>query len=130
MYETEERNESLSEKISYYILLGITFLIPIFFVPVTFISTQFGTSLLFAFGVILSLVIYILGGLTKGSVSLPNPAKYVIGFIAVVPIIYFLAGIANGFSRMSIFGYTFDIATVGFIILAFFYLLLVSLLFR
>jgi len=36
-----------------------------------------------------------------------------------------LDGIANGFIRMTFFGYTFDIATVGFIVLGFAYLFLV-----
>jgi hypothetical protein len=36
------------EKISFAILFVFSFLVPIFFVPVSFISTQFGTSLLFA----------------------------------------------------------------------------------
>src|SRR3989344_3446372 len=58
------------------------------------------------------------------------PAKYIIGFLTVVPIAYALAGIANGFSRMSFLGYTFDISTAGFIMLSFGYLFLVSLLFR
>ena len=124
------RAESFLDRISFWILLGVTFLIPVFFVPVTFISTQFGTSLLFAFGVILAVLIYIISGLTRGSLSLPKPAKYVVLFIVIVPIVYILAGIANGFSRMSFFGYTFDISTVGFVILAFAYLFLVSLLFR
>ena len=121
---------SFFDKISFIILLGITFLAPLFFVPVAFISTQFGTSLLFAFGVITVIIIYIISSLASSSIDLPKPAKYVIGFTAIVPVVYILAGIANGFSRMSFFGYTFDISTVGFIVLAFAYLFLISILFR
>ena len=118
------------DKISYWILLAITFLTPIFFVPVNFISVQFGTSLLFAFGVILASLVYLASGLSFGSLDLPRPGKYILGFSAVVPFVYILAGIANGFSRMAFFGYTFDIGTVGFIVLAFVYMFLVSVLFR
>lgn len=120
----------LFSKISFVILLIVTFLVPIFFVPMAFISTQFGTSLIFAFGVILALLIYIISALYYGELELPTPSKYVLGITALVPVIYTLAGIANGFSRMSFFGYTFDINTVGFILLGFAYLFLVSLLFR
>jgi len=120
----------LLEKIAYGVLLAATFLSPIFFVPVSFISTQFGTSLLFAFGTIVAVLLYIIATLTSGSIVLPRMAKYMIGSIAVVPLCYALAGIANGFSRMSFFGYTFDESTVGFILLAFVYLFLVSMLFR
>ena len=118
------------EKIIFGILLLVTFLAPIFFVPASFISTQFGTSLLFAFGVILSILIYIVSALYSGTLELPRPAGYILGFLALVPLMYFLAGIANGFSRMAFLGYTFDISTVGFIVLGFLYLFLVSLIFR
>src|SRR3989344_2809651 len=125
-----QKGEPVFDRISYVILLGVTFLAPIFFVPVAFISTQFGTSLLFAFGVIVSILLYIISGLASGQLDLPEPAPYVVGFIGVVPFAYALAAIANGFSRMSFLGYTFDIATAGFIMLSFVYLFLVSLSFR
>jgi len=118
------------DKISYGILLAAVFLIPIFFVPAAFISTQFGTSLLFAFSVIAAALIYIVAALQSGAIDLPEPSKYILGFTALVPVIYTLAGIANGFSRMTFLGYTFDESTVGFIVLGFIYLFLVSVLFR
>lgn len=116
--------------VSYWVLLLVTTLLPVFFIPMSFISTQFGTSLLFSFGVIASTILYIISGITTGSLDLPRPAKYTLGFLAIAPLMYVLAGISKGFSRMSFFGYTFDISTVGFVVLAFVYLFLVSLLFR
>jgi len=120
---------ALLNKVSYWILLGVTALLPVFFFPVSFISTQFGTSLLFSFGVIVSSILYIISGISNGSLDLPKPARYVLGFSALVPLVYTLAGISNGFSRMAFFGYTFDISTVGFMVLAFVYMFLVSVLF-
>jgi len=120
---------ALLNKVSYWILLAVTALLPIFFFPVSFISTQFGTSLLFSFGVIVSSILYIISGISNGSLDLPKPARYVLGFSALVPLVYTLAGISNGFSRMAFFGYTFDISTVGFMVLAFVYMFLVSVLF-
>lgn len=121
---------ALLNKILFCILLTVTFLVPTFFLPLAFISTQFGTSLLFGYGVIISLLIYIISGLVYGSIDLPKIDKYILGFISLVPVFYVLAGIANGFSRQSFFGYTFDISTVGFILVSFAYLLLVSIFFR
>ncbi len=125
-----KRGSFILDKVVFVILLALTFLVPIFFVPSTFISTQFGTSLLFASGVILSILLYILSGLYEGSLELPKPAKYILAFTSVVPLVYIFAGVANGFSRMSFLGYTFDIGTVGFIVLSFIYMFLVSLMFR
>ncbi len=125
-----ESKTKLLDKMSFWILLVVTALLPIFFVPMSFISTQFGTSLLFSFGVIVTTILYIVSGIKSGSLELPNPSKYVLGFLSVVPFVYVLAGVSNGFSRMAFFGYTFDITTVGFILLSFVYLFLVSILFR
>src|SRR3989344_4231023 len=122
--------KTILDKVSFGVLFLVTFLIPIFFVPVSFISTQFGTSLLFAYGVILVVLIYIISALFYGQLDLPKSTKFILGFLALVPLVYTLAGVANGFSRMSFFAYTFDINTVGFILLGFVYLFLVSLLFR
>ncbi len=134
MYENQAIIEGgktgILDKISSKILLLITFLIPIFFLPISSISTQFSTSLLFSFGVILAVVFFVTGTLLRGSIDLPRPSKYILGFTAIVPVVYTLAGLANGFSRMDFFGYTFDISTIGFILLGFAYLFIVSLLFR
>ena len=120
----------MHDKVSFGILFLVTFLVPIFFVPMSSVSTQLGTSLLFAFGVILAVIVYIISGLYFGSLDLPKPARYILGSMIVVPIVYALAGVAYGFSRLAFFGYTFDISTVGFIILGFSYMFLVSILFR
>ncbi len=114
----------------FWVLLFVTFLTPIFFLPATLLSQQFSTTILFAFGVILSIIVYIIASLFYGSVDLPGHSKYILGSIALVPAVYLLAGIANGFSRMSFFGYTFDINTVGFILLGFAYLFLISVIFK
>lgn len=120
----------LLDKITFFILFFISILTPLFFLPVSFISNQFGTSLLFGFGVILATLVYISRVLVSGYINIENSNKNLWGLFFIVPIIYLLAGIANGFSRMSFFGYTFDISTVGFILLAFIYLYLISVLFN
>ncbi len=127
---TGNPKKSIFDRLSFILLLIVTALSPIFFLPVSFISIQFGTSLLFAFGVIVCVLIYLISGLLDGSLEFPNPSKYVIGFSSIVPLVYTLAGVSNGFSRLSFFGYTFDISTVGFIVLAFVYMFLVSLIFK
>ena len=121
-------DRSILEKISFVALFIASFLSPIFFVPASFISAQFGTSLLFATAVILTTLLMIVSAFGAGSLRLPRK-KYIFWLYALVPIIYILAGVANGFSRMSFLGYTFDISTVGFIVLGFVYMFFVSLLF-
>jgi tetratricopeptide (TPR) repeat protein len=64
-----------------------------------------------------------------GSFRLPTNKKYIFWLYTIVPVVYILAGFANGFSRMTFLGYTFDISTVGFIVLGFVYMFFVSILF-
>lgn len=129
-HHTFGTRQTFFDKLIFGVLLAVTALAPIFFVPASFISPQFGTSLLFAFGVMVALCAYLLNLLLKGKIDLPKFALYILPCIAVVPLVYALAGYANGFSRMTFFGYTFDISTVGFIALGFLYLFLVSLAFK
>lgn len=126
---THGTKQSFLEKAIFALLLGMTFLAPIFFLPVQSITTQFGTSLLFGFAVIVAALVYFVLVFMRSSIEIPVPRK-VLWFIGAVPLVYLLAGIANGFSRMSFLGYTFDISTVGFILLGFVYVLLVAIQFR
>lgn len=130
MQENQIVARSFIQKIAYYIFLALPFLVPVFFIPSSFISTQFGTSLLFAYAVIVALLASIGSFLYKGQIQIPALNKYGIGLFVLVPVVYILAGISNGFSRMTFFGYMFDQSTVGFIFLSFIYLFLVSILFR
>ncbi|MFA7216956.1 MAG: tetratricopeptide repeat protein [Candidatus Paceibacterota bacterium] len=118
------------DKVTYYILFLVSLLAPIFFLPISFISNQFGTSLLFGFGIILATLIYISKVLFSGSISIEKNSKYLLGLFVAVPVVYILAGIANGFQRMTFLGYTFDISTVGFILLSFIYVYLISIFFN
>ena len=133
MEETQSsstKGQNILEKMSFVLLFFVGLVTPIFFVPASFISTQFGSSLLFGFGVIFSVLAYILSSLSSGYIDMPKSNKLLLWSILAVPLVYILAGISNGFSRMVFLGYTFDISTVGFIILSFIFLFLVSLLFR
>ncbi len=124
------QKHSMFDKVVFGLLVLLSAIVPVFFVPATFVSTQFGTSLLFGFGVIIAFVVYLLSSLVRGEVELPSRARYILSFGAVVPVVYFLAGISNGFSRMTFLGYTFDVSTVGFVLSAFVYMFLVSVIFK
>lgn len=116
-------------KLPFVFLCLVFFLVPLFFIPLNFVSLQFGTSLLFATGVLLSIFSYVISSLKSGSIYLPKPSKLVLSAIFLVPIVYLIAGISNGLSRVDFFGYTLDLGTVGFIILSFACLFLVSVYF-
>ena len=122
--------QSFFEKLSFGILLVFTLLVPIFFIPASFLSTQFGTSLLFAFAVIISLLAFIVTKFQQGSVEIPRSGFQFVTLIGLIPLVYTLSSFVDGISRMKILGYTFDVSTVGFMVLSFVFMFLVMLLFR
>lgn len=130
----EEHNapttQSVVEKFTFGLLLLVVFLSPVFFVPNNFVSVQFGTSLLFAFGVLMSIFAFIISSLKKGSIELPQSKLFLFGSVFAVPLVYTISSLSHGLSRMSFLGYTFDISTVGFILLSFAFLFLVSIVFK
>ncbi len=129
MIDTSKIHSS-SRTVLSWILLGLLFLVPLFFLPFTFVSTQFATSFVFALCVLVAMLVYIVSGVTAGFFELPKNTKLVFVCLGIVPLVYILAGIGNGFSRLPFLGYTLDVGTVGFIILAFLFLFLVSISFQ
>ncbi len=127
---TPVNSKTTFDKVSFLVLAITTFLIPIFFVPSAFVPLQFGTRLIFASGIILSVFIYILSVLKTKSIDLPGSNKYILCSMLAVPFLYVLTWGMGGFSRSSFFGHTFEITTVGFMLLSFVYLFLVSVFFR
>lgn len=111
------------------IVMIVLFLLPVFFVPGNFISLQYGTSMLFAGGVIISLLLFLIGRFKMSSLSIPTSTRGIVALTAV-PVTYILSFLAHGVSRISFFGYTFDLTTVGFMTLAFLFMFLVISLFQ
>lgn len=118
------------EKVTFSLLLFVVFISPLFFVPGSFVSVQFGTSLLFAFVTLLSVGTFIASTIKKGSIEIPESKLAILGSMLAVPVVYTLSSLSHGFSRMQFLGYTFDISTVGFVILGFAFLFLVSVIFK
>lgn len=124
---TQSSSSSMLDKVTFGLLLVVVFLAPLFFVSSSFLSVQFATSLLFAFGALLSLGVYVVAAIKRGSIELPSSRMFLFGSIVTVPVVYTLSSLSHGFSRMSFLGYTFDLSTVGFVVLSFLFLFLISM---
>ena len=128
--QTSASSSSVVDKVTFGLLLIVVFLAPLFFIPSGFASVQFSTSLLFAFGSLVSIFAFIIATLKKGSIELPQSKLFLFGTVLAVPLVYTLSSLSHGVSRMSFLGYTFDLSTVGFIMLSFAFLFLVSVIFK
>lgn len=119
------------EKISLYLVVVLVFLLPIFFLPVSLNFIQFGTSIIFAFCSIFALLAFFISVVKSGQITLPSKGKYLKPFIfLVVPLVYLISFFINIPTNYAFFGYIFDATTVGFVILSFMFLFLVSMIFK
>jgi tetratricopeptide (TPR) repeat protein len=135
MDEVLSQNNSLNkkgflEKVSFWFMIVLVFLLPLFFMPVSFTPVQFGTSLLFASLVIVSAIIFVISKLKSGQISIPASKIHFLALFFPVPLVYVLSFLTHGASRIAFLGYTFDITTVGFILLGFIFMFLVSIIFN
>ncbi len=104
--------------------LGAIVLIPSASIPFIYTKTA-----LFAFGIILTLVLYILARLTRGNVIVPPLA--ILGALWLVPLAYGLSTIFSGTDpAAATFGTQLEPDTFGFLVLAAFFATLATLVIR
>lgn len=117
------------EKVPVFTILLLVVLLPIFFIPVNINFIQFGTSLIFAFGTIISFSLFSISIMKKGQVEILKNKITPIIFL-LIPLIYLISFFSNIPTKYAFFGYIFDATTVGFVILSFMFMFLVSVLFK
>lgn len=117
---TQEENNivaSIWEKLSYYLLLGLTFLLPIFFIPTIKLPFEL-TKVTFLAVVILVAFIFTIVAQLKD-----NSFKFVKGPLmwsaALIPIIFAGIALIGGHGTVSFLGQGIEIGTVSFVALMF-----------
>jgi len=120
--------ESTFEKVSYYLLIALTFLFPLFFVPsISFPFEQtkiiFGASL-----VLLAIIFYIIGQVKESSVTVIK-SPLLLSLLAI-PVVFMISGFASSQKISSFLGFGYEIGTVSFVALGVLAALLIPLLVR
>ncbi len=118
------------KKRAFSLLLVFSLLISIFFIPLNFITPQFGSSILFIFTTAIVFILYFIWWTKNNSIYFLKQKKLTILAFVIVPLTYFLSAFAHGLSRLQFFGYTFDINSSGFILFGFLFMFLVSQIFN
>lgn len=122
------KKTSRLENAGLYIILGMVFILPIFFIPSLSIPFQFTKTAIILFGVLISFILLMSSVLKSGKMILPR------GLILIsawsIALIYFLSALFSGNIQMSFSGQVFGTDTFSFVILMVLLMSLVPLLFR
>ena len=116
------------EKISYWTLLILTFLLPIFFIPSAFSSPEFAKILIIVFGTLISLVFWSLTRLNDGNINFAG--TFAFPSVLFVVFVYFISSIFSNNPLSSFIGQGFELGTFGLVCIGFILMFLVSSLFR
>ncbi len=103
------------EKLNFYVLVGIIFLLPFFYIP----SFGFHLTKIFIFfvGVSALILLYILYLLKNRSIKYPSSRYFLI--FSVVPFLYLLSGLLSSNIYKSLIGFNFENNTFIFILVLF-----------
>jgi tetratricopeptide (TPR) repeat protein len=91
------------------LILGLVFLLPLFFVPVLPISLVFSKSLLVTIAGLLAFLAIVVGYLRSGRIDLPR--SWILLSVAVLAVAYLLSTLFSGTLAVSLFGYGFEVET-------------------
>jgi tetratricopeptide (TPR) repeat protein len=116
------------EKISFIILGVVALILPFFIIPSQYFGIGLSKGLLVSVGVLASFAMYLISLIRDGRFEFPK--NLAILSVLLVPLVFFVSAIANGFSQQSVIGLFFENGTVTSVFLGFLFLFLVSQLFR
>ena len=117
----------MSHKTSFYIILGLIFLLPLFFIPGGAISLGVAKSALLILAVALGALVYVYGLWRERMVILPKHP--IVLAIVALPVVYLLSALLATPSSLSLFGYSFEAGTFGYMVLGAALLVLASSIF-
>jgi cytochrome c-type biogenesis protein CcmH/NrfG len=125
----EDRDQTpFLESLALYFIVGVMFLLPIFFIPSLSIPFSFTKSVLIFVSVLAAFFLFLISRLKRGQVALPSNAVALIAW--GLPFAYLISAIFSGNSIVSYLGQGFEVDTFGFIAVMVLMLSLVPLLLK
>ena len=127
--DVEDRDKTpLLENIALYFIVGVMFLLPIFFIPSLSVPFSFTKSLLIFVSVLVAFFLFLISRLKRGEIALPTNSVALVAW--ALPVTYLISAIFSGNSGVSFLGQGFEIDTFGFITIMVLMLSLVPLLLK
>lgn len=117
-----------SDSILLWLLLGLSFLLPIFFLPGQFLAPEFAKMILLEAAVLVGVFVWAGGRLRDGKIEIP---RSLLLFVLVLLVAQFVAAaIASPAPTVSFFGSGYDLGTVNTFVVLFLLMFLSSVVFR
>lgn len=116
------------EKISALIFCVVVFLMPIFLMPTIIAPVASGKAIIFYCGIFLTMAVFILSAIRKGSVQISKSA--LLAGSGLMALVWLLSSVFSENSTLSLFGKLYDADTFILILTSFLSLFLASMLFR
>ena len=113
------------DKISYYILLATVFLVPIFFLPLSWAPYLTVKTLIITVPVLLALIFWSIASLKKGSIEYSK--NLIFPSAGLVVLTYLLSSLFSDNLRGSFFGSGYETGTFYFVSILFVLMLLISI---
>ncbi len=117
-----------SDRVLFWILLGLAFLLPIFFVPGQFIAPEFSKMLLLEAGILFGVFAWSMGRLRDGHVEFPKSFLLLIG--GLLSLQFVLSTVLSPAPIVSLIGTGYDIGTASIFVVLFMLMFLASSVFR
>lgn len=122
------RDSKAFDAYSFWILLGMLFLLPIIFVPNISVPFQFTKTLLVFAGVLIAFLITVVSRLREGRLTLTW--HYILYGVWALPVAYFVASVFSNNPRLSFLGQSLESDTFAFITLMAVFVTLIVMLIR
>lgn len=116
------------ENNAFYVVLGVMFLLPIFFIPSSAAPFQFTKTALLIAGILIALFFYVVSRLEDGKVTIPYNLMVLTAW--ALPIVYLASAFFSDNLKQSLIGQSFEVDTFGFITAMVLLMTLVPLLLR
>lgn len=101
------------ENLALYFIVGVMFLLPIFFIPSLSVPFSFTKSLLIFVSILAAFFLFLISKLKRGEIVLPRNGIALVAW--ALPATYLISAIFSGNSGISYLGQGFEIDTFGFI---------------
>ncbi|OGZ19477.1 MAG: hypothetical protein A2494_01755 [Candidatus Lloydbacteria bacterium RIFOXYC12_FULL_46_25] len=116
-----------SDRALYLLLLGVSFLLPVFFIPGQFVAPEFAKMVLLEVAVLIGTFMWAAGRLRDGHLNLPKSVLLLVSALLVVQFV--VAAIVSPAPMLSFIGSGYDIGTVNSFLALFLFLFLGSMAF-
>lgn len=113
---------------SYWVLLGMLFLLPIIFIPSIAIPFQLTKTIIVFAGVLIALLLALVSRLKEGKLFLP--VHKILYGVWLLPLVYFLSALFSSSPNLSFFGTGLEIDTFVFVLLMAVFVTLLSVIVR